>query len=458
MKVLKNKAIYIAPYTPISNALKIYLTEFYNIDFLGFIDKNKNAENIYKIQTIEQKYDFIVIFSPNHFQNIYDEYIKNGIKSSKIIVLEIINQQYKIKQNIQLKEDEIKTFSLKSPKKQGIVFISKGFIDANNKYLYLYCYKNNLNPTMITDNLAQIKELQEKGFSILKLDTKEANQKIAGAKYLIFDQANYTNFYIHENQITIQMWHGVGLKKMSKLTNIVYDYFISTSKWTNETNFKNIFLSKKYLDYGYPRNEFLLRDTQKSDLLLCDKKLYNISLKNKIVLYMPTIREYLFSKAETLESIINLNLLNLNNSVKKLGYMMIIKLHPHLIEFFKDFIIESDFSNILFHPPQGDIYPILKNTDILISDYSSIVYDFLLLDKPIIFFDYDRQEYENNMDGFLFEYDNYSPGIKVQTQEALIKALTANDQYKEKRTKIKKLFFEDSYQESCKDIMEIMNR
>jgi CDP-glycerol glycerophosphotransferase (TagB/SpsB family) len=440
MKELVNKKIYIAPYTPISKAFATYISKNHNITLQGFIDKNKTGDKIYKINTIAQEYDYITIISPNHADNIYQDYHKI-IDKKKLLIIDILNQEYKIKQKNITLIDNIKKHSIQYQDKKGIVFICKDFIDANNKYMYLSCIKNNIDVTLLTDNKTQLQELKENNLPVHELNTEISDKKIAQAKYIIFDQANYTNFHIEETQITIQLWHGVGLKKMSKLDNIIYNYFISTSDWTNETNFKNIFIAKKYLDFGYPRDEFLLRETDKSDLILCDKKLYNISLTNKTILYMPTLREYLFNQTKSPEDIINLDLKKLNKELQKLNYKMIIKLHPYVINFFKALIIKNTLSNILFHPTQGDIYPILKHTDILITDYSSIAYDFLLLDKPIIFFSYDKKLYEKNMDGFLFDYEKYSPGILVKNQQELIKAISQKDTYMAQRDKIKNLFF-----------------
>lgn len=86
---------------------------------------------------------------------------------------------------------------------------------------------------------------------------------------------------------------------MAKLTNIEYDYFISTSNWTNETNFINVFCAKKFLNYGYPRNDIFFKNEEEIDLIFCNKKIYSL-LQNKeykkVALYMPTIREYLLKR------------------------------------------------------------------------------------------------------------------------------------------------------------------
>jgi CDP-glycerol glycerophosphotransferase (TagB/SpsB family) len=455
MKQLYNKTIYIAPYSPMSNALKEYLIKQFNINFIGFIDNNN--KNAYTIKNISKTYDFIIIFSQNHYYDIFEQYI-NTVPKTKLLVIDLINNKYQIKTNIikDNKYSDIKIYSLKYPNKNGITFISKGFIDTNNKYLFLYCFIHKYNVTIITDNLKQIEELQNYNLPVIQLNTSKANKHIAQSKYLIFDQAYKLDFFIHKNQITIQLWHGIGLKTLPKISHIKYDYFISTSTWTNDTNFNNIFIAKYYLNCGYPRNDFLL---QKKDLplhlIFCDKDIYNIVKKDKIILYMPTFREYLLNNSNSLYNIIPFNYEEFNKSLKNISMKLIIKLHPSILSFFKD-IKNRKFSNIIFHPAQGDIYPILKYTDILITDYSSVAYDFLLLDRPIIFFDYDRDIYEENMGGFLFDYNEFTPGIKVQTQNDLIGALVMEDKYKQERKEIKELFFDDTYKDSCKNIMDII--
>ena len=134
--------------------------------------------------------------------------------------------------------------------------------------------------------------------------------------------------------------------------------------------------------------------------------------------------------------------------------MFIIKFHPHVMEFFKELMINEQFSNIKFYTTQGDIYPVLKYIDILITDYSSIAYDFLLLDRPIIFFDYDREIYEKIMGGFLFDYDEFSPGTKASNQQELTEALFSEDIYKQRREEVKDIFFDKSEQLASKNILD----
>lgn len=464
MKNFENKKIYIAPKTPISISFKEYLLNEINYEFLGYLDKVKEEEDVLKVEKIVDKdFDFIIIISPNHDNAIYQEYIKI-IDSKKIKIVKIENNYYNLQDKVIDIKDSIieelsKEIDTNNIKRETVAFICKGFIDSNNKYLYLYLLKNGIKSYIVTDNKSQINELKEYNLPYFELGTNEGDRAIANAKYLVFDQANHTYFYKSPNQKTIQLWHGVGLKKMAKLTNIEYDYFVSTSDWTNETNFRNVFCAKEYFNCGYPRNDIFFKIEEKEDMIFCDKEIFSF-VKNKqfekVVLYMPTIREYFFNKNINLDKkdILPIDFYKLNDDLAKNDFMFIIKFHPHVMEFFKEFIITEQFSNIKFYTTQGDIYPVIKYIDILVTDYSSIAYDFLLLDRPIIFFDYDRKTYENNMGGFLFDYDKYSPGIKANNQEELTKALFLADIYKEQRECVKNIFFDKNEQLASKNILD----
>ncbi len=435
MLSFENKKIYLAPHSPMTLALESYL-ESKTINIKGFIDKNKKDTNIRQIEKVSNaELDYILILSPNHFDVIASEYLKY-ISQDKIIKVTIENGKYVFEDDFTITRREFAYIpkNIEIDRKK-IVFISKGFIGSNNKSLYLYCVKNNINATILTDNSEQIDELKEHNLPYQLLDTPEADYEIAIAKYIIFDQGNYTYLPpLHPSQKTIQLWHGVGLKKMSKLNNIIYDYFISTSEWTNETNFEHIFSAKEFLNLGYPRNDIFYRDEDELDLIFCDRDIYNI-VKNgskKVILYMPTHREN--------HSSINLDFKRLNQKLVQIDAIFILKLHPFVLEHYKDSEI-SDYENIFLHNGSGDVYPILNYVDILVSDYSSVVYDFLLLDREIIFYNYDMDEYMKNV-SLLFDYDSFSPGIKAKTQDELENAFVAIDEYKQTRAKMRNLFFD----------------
>ncbi len=449
LSFFKNKKIILTPHSPMTLALKTKLEEL-GAEVLYFIDKNKQSTEIQKIDILKKiDFDFVLILSPSHFKAIYLEFL-NKIDKNKLAVLFLEKGEYIIKNEIIIEESFDEGFIYEKERKR-FVFISKDFVSSNNKAFYIHCIKNGMDSVLLTDNKEQINELEKYKLPYKVLGTKESNYEIQKAKYIVFDQGNYTYIpRLEKEQKLVQLWHGVGLKKMSRNDNITYDYFISTSNWTNETNFKNIFCAKSFLNCGYPRNDFLLQSKEFDDLdlIFCDKQIYDLvkTTEQKVVLYMPTHRENNNKPILDFEK--------LNEQLKEINSLFVIKFHPHVLKFY-DLPLIKGFSNIIVFDGNSDIYPVLKYVDILVSDYSSIVYDFLLLDRPIIFFDYDKEDYIKNME-LLFDYDEYSPGIKVKTQNQLIQAITANDEFREQRKKIKTKFYDDTKISSSKKILDIL--
>ncbi|WP_198266404.1 CDP-glycerol glycerophosphotransferase family protein [sulfur-oxidizing endosymbiont of Gigantopelta aegis] len=255
---------------------------------------------------------------------------------------------------------------------------------------------------------------------------------------------------LNSKQKTLQMWHGVPLKRMNRLSNITYKYMVSTSTFVNETSLADVIVANQYYDLGYPRNDLLLKEHSINDRLLCDDNLYQFvkqcfNTSEKVIVYMPTHREDTSDIVVSTESIIPLDFIQMDKELKQMNAHLIVKLHPFVTQFYERFSPENGYQNILFHSAQGDIYPLLKYTDILITDYSSVYFDFLLLDRPIIFFCYDFERYSNNMGGFVYDYELMAPGEKVIDQEQLITELKqiiqGNDQYHEQRKTVCDCFY-----------------
>ena len=143
--------------------------------------------------------------------------------------------------------------------------------------------------------------------------------------------------------------------------------------------------------------------------------------------------------------------------------MFCIKLHPKskLNEEFKN--IQSE--NIMVINKDADPYVFLKLADVLITDYSSIYFDYLLLGRPIIFFAYDLKEYFDSREMY-FDYDEFTPGEKVWDYQGLknsiVKIIENNGDYQKRysdfRKKIRKKVFEEkvlSITDICEKIEKI---
>jgi CDP-glycerol glycerophosphotransferase (TagB/SpsB family) len=431
------KKIYIAPHTPKTTMFAKELQEEYDFTFFGFVDNFQEGEGIVKPSHIRQEYDLILILSQNHGNAIYEDFSKK-LPQYKLMKVEIAGGSYRFLDTKEVQKALAQERSKKRKqsflkivvvlldllrfKRNKIVFISKGSITSNNKALFAHCFREGLNVCMLTDNLAQYNELKTFNMPAVQLESWQAYLLMAQAKYTIQDQANLTQEInlLSPKQKRLQMWHGVPLKRLNKLTTVSYDYLISTSDFVNNTTLSKVIGAKEYKDFGYPRNDIFMKETHDTyDLLFCDSAIYKFAKKNfgsnhKIALYMPTHRESI--KAAK----IPLDFEQLNTHLQQNNITLILKLHHFVQALYTE---EKSYTNILFHSTQGDVYPLLKYTDILITDYSSVYFDFLLLNRQIIFFDYDKEEYETNMQGFLYNYKEFTPGQHTKDQEDLDDAL-----------------------------------
>lgn len=448
----KNKKIYLAPNSPMTLALEQHLLAI-NIRPLGFIDKHQQGSNIKSIEDVKDLYDYIFILSPNHFDAICLDLLP-FVSYKKVVKISIGNGEYRLDRDFRYPRE--KAFSYNPQQlhvhRDKIVLISKSFISSNNKAFYLHCLRNGYNTVILTDNKEQIEELKAHGLPYEVLDTNQADYEIAAAKFIVFDQGNYTYLPpLHPSQRIIQLWHGVGLKKMARMKHITYDYFISTSKWTNETNFQHIFSAKRFLTSGYPRNDIFTKEADPLDFLLCDLYVHSKISTNsheKVILYAPTHRE---NNAQ-----IPLDFEVLNLFLSRNNFLLIVKLHPFILAYYSS-IEQGNYSHIIFHNAHGDVYPLLKYIDVLISDFSSIAYDFLLLNRPILYFMYDKEAYIKNVP-LLYDLKANSPGLMIYSEQSLMHALLLQDSYQEERTRVKHLFFEKNNQSASQNILDTIWR
>ena len=254
-----------------------------------------------------------------------------------------------------------------------------------------------------------------------------------------------------DNCLIINLWHGCGFKKdkgRNILDKSVPDYMITTGKLFVDVQ-SQIFKYPKdrVIDLGYPRNDYMYKKISRTQLEFRSK--WGMNDKKKIFLWMPTFRksknaeldENYFESSTGLPLIDTLDKLKeFNEYLKMQNCMCIFKLH-HLqaeLDTFKE-----SYSNIKIlrdediEEAEIQLYEVLPLTDCLISDYSSVTTDYLLLNKPIIYTIDDYEDYENSR-GFAVENPlQYFAGHCVKNQNQFIDALEdiikGNDKFREKR-------------------------
>lgn len=325
----------------------------------------------------------------------------------------------------------------------------------NPKYFYLYCSqfhgkkrKNGIRAVWITKQKDIVTLLQNDGYeAYYRYSWKGIWCCLRGKVYLFDNYSKDISFWLSGGAIKINLWHGIPLKKIQR--DNCFDQIRNSKEWKDQWRyalrrmsdekpshyvlttskklvsiFSSAFGTKRVLTSGYPRNDSLLFEkilnlkTRKEEE---DEKrlqmMYQKGNFRKIIFYMPTFRD----SEEKFFKIISLN--QLNRYLLEHQYLFCVKLHPKSKLKRQFETLERNGNPIIVLQAQDDPYLFLKKADMLITDYSSIFFDYLYFNRPIVFFDYDREEYVKQSRKFYFDYDKITPGKKAETMEQLFYAI-----------------------------------
>jgi len=290
---------------------------------------------------------------------------------------------------------------------------------------------------------------KNKNTVVIKYNSKKYLKYYAKAKYWITNSRIPDSIIKKKNQKYIQCWHGTPLKKigydivveggnaMNSISDIRkkylidakrYSYMISpskfcTEKFTSAFNLKKLKKEDVVLEVGYPRNDYL--SNYKKDDINKIKKELNLPLNKKIILYAPTWRD-------------NQHQSNIGYTYKTevdFGYLDECISDDYVILFRAHYFISNSFDfdkykNFIYDVSKyDDINKLYVVSDILITDYSSVFFDYSILKKPIIFYMYDLEEYQNKLRDFYIDL-NELPGNIVQNEDELIEELEKCKNYK----------------------------
>ncbi|MCI8948904.1 MAG: hypothetical protein HFG49_02525 [Lachnospiraceae bacterium] len=351
------------------------------------------------------------------------------------------------------------------PKKAVILFDSFPNICDNSYALYEYIIKNR-------KDICRKYQLiwTKKGYVDLdKLNilpnTKVFEKKsFAGiwcflrAQYVISTHGFFRWVRSGKNQLQINLWHGCGYKDVppkdrgyrGDMTIVISDRYKSLYSDFFSLNQDSVHIT------GYPRNDILFQKSTALKKLGINKERYK-----KIILWMPTYRKAVQGHAGIdgrTDSFMSSNLSKeecetLNKALSDRDFFLIAKLHPmesSTLDKMKGLSnIRSITSQNLLE--QGvQLYELLADSDVLLSDYSSIVVDYLLLDKPVVMVLSDMDEYEKNR-GFVFHpVADYFPGPIIGDLTSLIHyfqnadEIDLNWKYRRKEIKDKMHVYQDS--------------
>lgn len=353
-------------------------------------------------------------------------------------------------------------FRRKAVKKNQVAFISERRNDLTGNFQYLYEYLNH------DPGVSIVQFLKNKPIKSLTIkEMWEYVNILATSRVILLDDfmPSLNVFKLKDETCLIQLWHAVGAFKTFGFSRIekeggpeqflpnhrYYDRTIVSSKEVSKFYAEGFGLSdEKVVATGIPRTDVFFKKKYKQTIQNKFYQEYPYLKDKKIILFAPTFRGNGIDDAYY-----PLELFDLNKIYSSLDgdYALIVKHHPFVKEKIK---IPSKFKdNIVDLSSNSEINDLLFVTDILVTDYSSVIFEAALLDIPMIFYAYDLEEYIHNRD-FYYEYQTFVPGKIVKDQEKLIKSVLENDFHKEKMEEFKKKYFDYTDGKSTERVLDII--
>ncbi|MFB4164926.1 CDP-glycerol glycerophosphotransferase family protein [Alteribacillus sp. JSM 102045] len=254
------------------------------------------------------------------------------------------------------------------------------------------------------------------------------------AKYWVFNSRLPKWIAKPHDTVYLQTWHGTPLKRlaldmdevlMPGTTTEMYkrnfvaeasrwNYLVSPNTYSSEIFRRAFHFDQELLETGYPRNDYLFHYTAEDEERIRER--LRIPNDKKIILYAPTWRDNEYHFIGKYKFAVQMDL---DRMREELGdeYVIVLRLH-YLVS---DKLNLKDYEGFAF---DGSNYPDIRDlyiiSDLLITDYSSVMFDFGVLKRPMIFYVYDIESYRDQLRGFYFDFENEAPGPLVTTTEEII--------------------------------------
>ncbi|MFJ8755279.1 CDP-glycerol glycerophosphotransferase family protein [Streptomyces sp. NPDC102441] len=270
------------------------------------------------------------------------------------------------------------------------------------------------------------------GVRAVALHSAEWHEALARSRWIVTNTQLPEWFERAEGQFVVQTWHGTPLKRIGR--DLAGTAFADTAymesmprraaQWSvlvSPNRFSTPVLSRAFgyegevLECGYPRND-LLYAPDRAKVAAAVRQSLAVPEGKRVVLYAPTWRE----DRPKQSGLYGLDLqLDLEQARKALGDDHVLLVRRHYLV--GGSIPSSDFvRDVSRHP---DVAELMLISDVLVTDYSSLMFDFAQTGRPMLFHTYDLEHYRDTLRGFCFDFENRAPGPLIADSAAVVEAL-----------------------------------
>lgn len=369
--------------------------------------------------------------------------IKNGVSYIKGTVKKMKDEYWRAKcdyikyyETLPICDNVILLESQSATKADGNIFYILRYLKSSEKYadykIYLSSwirYKKKINMLL--------EHFDIKGVNLVTYSSDEYVRLLAGAKYLINDVTFPAYFIKKEGQVYLNTWHGTPLKTLGRLIGdditignaqknfVCADYLLYPNEFTKEVMIRDYMLENISMGSsvlcGYPRNEIFFdeisRTITRGKLNAADKRVYA---------YMPTWRGTVANVGSNKNNTYLMYIIYSLDSILTDDEILYVNFHPLAVQK-KDEPELKKLKHIRKFPEGYETYELLNAADVLITDYSSVFFDFACTRRKIVLFPYDKEEYLETR-GMYFDM-NELPFPQVFDVPALVEELRSEKNY-----------------------------
>ncbi|MFE9659702.1 MULTISPECIES: CDP-glycerol glycerophosphotransferase family protein [unclassified Streptomyces] len=269
---------------------------------------------------------------------------------------------------------------------------------------------------------------------------REWFEALATSRYIV------TNGHLPEwverrpGQVIVQTWHGTMLKKIGHdIETLHFDreyqnrLALEANNWSllvSSNRFSTPILKRAFsyngevLEAGYPRNDYLY-SPDRDKIADSVKERLGLPADKKVVLYAPTWRDDQSHSAGQYKFRLKIDL---DDARARLGHdhVLLIRRHSNIV----DAVPGAGDGFVYDVSEYPDIAELYLAADIMITDYSSVMFDYAHLKRPMLFFTYDLEHYRDTLRGFYFDFEEDSPGPLLRTSEELIESIRRIEEVK----------------------------
>jgi CDP-glycerol glycerophosphotransferase len=274
------------------------------------------------------------------------------------------------------------------------------------------------------------------GSQQLLAGSREHYEAMAQARYLVTNDLLPPWYRKRDGQFYLQTWHGTPLKRIGldieppRLANIVaylerqnedtpkWDLLLAPNAFSTPI-FRSAFaFGGEIAETGYPRND-ILSDPEREERAAQVRRLLHIPGGKRVVLYAPTWRDDAFQQGGRYRFELQLDL-DAVTRAQGSDHVVLLRTHFNVRDPLRESSADTGLVDVTRYPDIADLYLI---SDVLITDYSSAMFDFAVTGRPMLFFTYDLERYRDQLRGFYFDFEAQAPGPLLTTTADVIDAL-----------------------------------